>query len=258
MVTRLWLFSQTDTIPQLIPDRPIQAESPYLMCKGLFQIETGARYVDRNDTEKHLQRIRLGTTLLRYGVFPNFELRLSDGYEWVHVHEDEGPNDSIESGIGPITAGFKVLVAHEKGIRPEISILGNITFRQIGDEAFRPSNSYPLGSILCSHTIKKKLSLGYNIGFSYNGESPDGFFIYSIYSGYYITRKLWVFIEAYGNFDHGDNPNDIDYSTNNLGDAGICYCLRNNLQVDLSAGMAFDPGVHRYFASAGLSWRIPK
>jgi len=252
------IVAQNDTVPFLNSDRPIQAESPYLMPKGFFQIETGARYINRKDPEKQLQRLRLGTTLLRYGVFSNFEIRLSDGYEYVHVQENDKPNDSTESGIGPITAGFKILVAHEKGIRPEMSILGNITFRQIGDEAFKPTNSYPLGSLLCSHTITKKLTLAYNIGFSYSGESPDGFFIYSIYSGYYVTKKLWVFIEAYGNFDHGDDPNNIDYSTNNLGDAGFSYRIRRNLQVDISGGMAFDPHVNRYFASAGISWRIPR
>jgi hypothetical protein len=138
-----------------------------------------------------------------------------------------------------------------------MSILGSITFRQIGDDAFQPTNSYPLGSLLCSHSITKKLTLGYNVGFSYNGESSDGFFIYAIYTGYYITKKLWIFLEAYGNFDHGDDPNNIDYSTNNLGDGGICYRFRNNLQVDLSGGFAFDKNVNRYFGSIGFSWRIP-
>jgi hypothetical protein len=252
------LVAQNDSIPILNSDRPMQAESPYLMQKGFFQIETGARYVDRKDSEKQLQRIRLGTTLLRYGVFSNFEIRLSDGYEYVHVQENDQPNDSTESGIGPITAGFKVLVAHEKGIRPEMSILGSITFRQIGDEAFQPTNSYPLGLLLCSHTLTKKLTLAYNIGFSYNGESADGFFIYSVYTGYYIIPRLWIFIEAYGNFDHGDNPANIDYSLNNLGDLGISYRIRNNLQFDISGGLAFDKNIDRYFGSVGFSWRIPR
>jgi hypothetical protein len=252
------LIAQTDSIPFLNFDRPMQAESPYLMQKGFFQIETGARYISRHDPYKELQRVRLGTTLLRYGVFPNFELRLSDGYEWVHVQEYDSPGDSTESGIGPVTAGFKVLVAKEKGLRPEMSILGSITFRHIGDEAFTPTNSYPLGSLLCTHTITKKLTLNYNVGFSYSGEDADGFFIYSVYTGYYITKKLWVFFEAYGNFDHGDDPNNIDYSVNNLADGGFCYRLRHNLQVDITAGFAFDKHVERYFGSAGISWRIPR
>jgi hypothetical protein len=258
ILTTFYSIAQNDSIPFLNSDRPTQSKSPFLMQKGFFQVETGAVYVDRDDAEKQLERVRLGTTLLRYGVFPNFEIRLSDSYEMVHVFTKENSKDSTESGIGPVTAGFKVLVAHEKGIRPEMSILGSITFRHIGADPFMPTNSYPTGLLLCSHTITKQLSLGYNIGFSYNGESSDGFFIYSGYLGYYITSKLWVFAGAYGNFDHGDNPHDIDYSVNNLGNAGISYRFSRCFQIDISGGMAFDPGVDRYFASAGLSWRIPR
>ena len=245
------LMAQNDSIPYLNSDRPTQSESPYLMRKGFFQIETGAIYVHRDDPEKRLDRMQLGTTLLRYGVFNNFEVRISDSYEWVHVFTKENSADSTESGIGPVNAGFKVLVAKEKGIRPEMSILGSITFRHIGDEAFNPTYSFPTGKLLCTHTLTKKLSLGYNIGFSYSGETADGFFIYSGYLGYYITPKLWTFVEVYGNFDHGDTPNT-------RGDAGFTYRIRQNLQVDISGGMAFDKDVHRYFGSAGLSWRIPR
>lgn len=258
ILNTFYSIAQNDSIPFLNSDRPTQSESPFLMQKGFFQVEIGAIYVDRDDKEKQLERIRLGTTLLRYGVFQNFEIRLSGSYEMVHVYLKETLQDSTERGLGPVTAGFKVLVAHEKGIRPEMSILGSITFRYPSTDPFMPTNSYPIGLLLCSHTITKQLSLGYNIGFSYNGESADGFFIYSVYLGYYITSKLWVFAEAYGNFDHGDNPHHIDYSVNNLGNAGMTYRFYKNFQIDLSAGMAFDPGIERYFASAGLSWRIPR
>jgi len=244
-------IAQNDSIPFLNSDRPTQSESPFLLQKGFFQVETGAIYVDRDDKERQLERVRLGTTLLRYGVFQNFEIRLSGSYEMMHVYFKETLQDSTERGLGPVTAGFKVLVAHEKGIRPEMSILGSITFRHIGDEAFSPTYSFPTGKLLCTHTLTKKLSLGYNIGFSYSGETADGFFIYSGYLGYYISAKLLAFVEAYGNFDQGDTPN-------NRGDTGLTYKIRQNLQVDLSGGMAFDDNVHRYFGSAGLSWRIPR
>lgn len=251
ILNTFYSIAQNDSIPFLNSDRPTQSESPFLMQKGFFQVEIGAIYVDRDDKEKQLERIRLGTTLLRYGVFQNFEIRLSGSYEMVHVYLKETLQDSTERGLGPVTAGFKVLVAHEKGIRPEMSILGSITFRHIGDEAFSPTYSFPTGKLLCTHNLTKKLSLGYNIGFSYSGETADGFFIYSGYLGYYISAKLLAFVEAYGNFDQGDTPN-------NRGDTGLTYKIRQNLQVDLSGGMAFDDDVHRYFGSAGLSWRIPR
>lgn len=245
------LNAQNDSVPFLNSDRPVQSESPFLMHKGFFQIETGAQYVDRTDQEKDLERIRLATTVLRYGVFPNFEVRISSSYEWMKVTMKEAETDSIEDGLGPVSAGFKVHVAKEKGIRPEMSILGNITFRHLGDEVFNPTFSYPTGKLLCSHSITKKLSFNYNIGFGYGGENADGFFIYSGFMGYYITPKLWAFAEIYGNFDNGDAPN-------NRADAGFSFRIRHNLQVDISGGLALDKDIDRNFASAGLSWRIPR
>ena len=247
----LRLFSQNDTLPLFNSDRPLQSESAYLVGKGYFQIETGIMYVERDDQQQHLERIRLGTTNLRYGVFSNFEVRLSDSYEWVHVQEKEDLNDSTESGMGPLTAGFKVFVARERKWWPQMAIIGTITFRHVGDEAFSPTFSYPTGKLLCSHAVTKSLKLGYNIGFAYSGETADGFFLYSIFPTYNITPKLIAFAEVYGNFDHGDAPN-------NRGDAGFSYLIRKNLQVDISAGMAFDKDIDRFFASTGISWRIPR
>jgi hypothetical protein len=243
--------AQNDSIPYLNSDRPLQSESPYLMKKGYFQIETGAMYIERDDKEKHLERIRLGTTNLRYGLFSNFEVRLGDSYEFLHVQTNEDSHDSTESGWGPLTAGFKVFVVRERKWLPEMAILGTITFRHLGNEAFRPTFSYPTGKLLCSHTISKFIKFGYNIGFSYSGETADGFFLYSVFPTFYITPKLIAFAEVYGNFDHGDAPN-------NRGDAGLSYLIRKNLQVDLSAGIAFDPDIDRFFASVGVFWRIPR
>jgi len=251
IVTGFWLFSQNDTIPFLHSDRPLQSESPFLVPKRFFQIETGVMYVERDDQQQHLERIRLGTTNLRYGVFSNFEVRLSDSYEWMHVQDKEDLKDSTESGLGPLTAGFKVFVAKERKWLPQMAILGTITFRHIGDEDFSPTFSYPTGKLLCSHTISKSFKLGYNIGFAYGGETADGFFLYSIFPTYNITPRLIAFAEVYGNFDHGDAPN-------NRGDAGFSYLIRKNLQVDLSGGMAFDKDIDRFFASTGISWRIPR
>jgi hypothetical protein len=251
LLTIFNLVAQNDSVPFLNSDRPAQSESPFLMQKGFFQIETGAQYVNRTDQEKDLERIRLATTILRYGVFPNFEVRLSSSYEWMHIGMKESEVDSIEDGMGPVSAGFKVHVVKEKGLRPEMSILGTITFRHLGDDVFNPTYSYPIGKLLCSHSITKKLSFNYNIGFGYSGENADGFFIYSGYLGYFITPKLWAFAEVYGNFDNGDAPN-------NRADAGFSYRLRHNLQVDISGGFAMDKDIERNFASAGISWRIPR
>ncbi|MBN2172722.1 MAG: transporter [Bacteroidales bacterium] len=242
--------AQSDTIPTIVADRPTQAESPYLVKKCYFQLETGGIYVNRNEPQDEIEQISLGTTMIRYGVFENLEVRASGSFEIVNIKSETEETDSTISGIGPISAGFKVFVVKEKGIRPQMAIVGNITIRYLGHEHFSPTYSYPIGKLVCSHTLSKRFTLGYNGGFGYNGENPDGYFLYAVFLGFKISHLVWSFIEVYGNFDHGNLPN-------HLADAGLTFRIRNNLQADISGGMGFDKDVDRYFVSAGLSWRIP-
>lgn len=247
----LHLISQNETLTTIISDKPTQTESPFLVPQGYFQMETGFGYVDRDDKEKHLTRLQVASTLFRYGLFRQFELRASGGLEWVDVHDKETEVDSAYGGLDPVTVGFKVFVAEEKGWRPQMAIVGNITLRHIGNEYLRPTFSYPLGKLICRHSLTKKLSLGYHLGFTWNGEKADGFFIYSSHLGYSIVSRLWAFAEVYGTFDNGDQPN-------HRGGAGLSYRIRHNLKADLSMGLAFNKNVDRYTVTAGLSWRIPR
>jgi hypothetical protein len=249
-ITCCYSFSQHDTIPSLITDRPTQAVSPYTMPRGKLQIETGVIYTNRNDQTDLIEQWSYATTLLRYGIYDHFEIRLNSSYETTAVHVKETKEDSTISGMGPLTAGLKIRVIEEKGIRPEIAIVASITFRHLGDENYRPTYSYPVGLLSASHTLSERFSLGYNLGFAYDGEDADGFFLYTAYLGFYITKRLWVFAEVFGNFDSGNFPNHKI-------DGGLTYLIRHNLQIDVSAGNGFAEDVDKYFVNGGMSWRIP-
>jgi len=253
MFCGLTSIAQNDSIQPIIPDRPTQSISPYLVPKGSFQIESGAMFTSREDQSHVMEMWSIGNTLLRYGVYENFEVRLSSSFESNNTLVKNSEIDSSYNGMGPVSAGFKVFIVEEKGIRPEIAIIASITFRHIGSEYFRPTFSYPAGLIVMNHNITNRLSLGYNVGFAYSGENADGFFTYSGFLGYSISKRFWSFAEVYGNFDHGNYPN-------HKADAGLTYLLRNNLQLDVSGGFGLTgtDEVSRYFISAGLSWRIPR
>lgn len=242
---------QTDSIPTISTDRPTQSTSPYFVPRGAFQLETGAMYTIRTDNTDERTMLSLGGSNLRFGVFENFEVNVMGSFESITITPKETGSDSTISGMGGVSAGFKTFVCEEKGIRPAIAIVGIIAFRHIGNENFAPTFSYPLGKLAATHTLSKRASLGYNIGFSYSGEEADGYFIYSAYFGYYLTPRLWSFIEVYGNFDNGNFPN-------HKADAGLTYLINQRLQLDISGGTGFEDEVSRSFVSAGLSWRINK
>jgi len=251
IVYSLAVVAQSDSIPQMSTDRPTQSVSPYLVNKGSFQIESGVVYTNLEDDTDIMKMWSIGNTLLRYGIYDNFEVRLSGSFENYSTHVKNTEIDSSYSGMGPVTAGLKVFIVEEKGIRPEIAIVGSITFRHLGSEYFYPTYSYPTGLLALNHNISKRLSFGYNAGFALNGENADGFFIYTGVLGYKISNRFWSFAEVYGNFDNANFPS-------HKVDAGLTYIIRKNLQLDLSGGLGLTSNENSYFLSTGLSWRIPK
>ncbi len=236
---------------RIVTDRPDQTESSSTVPHKTLQIETGFIYENTQTTELLMENWFIGSTLLRYGLWERFELRLGSFYQLSRGEMKESLADSTEQGFGPVLTGFKVYVVKEKGLRPEISIIAEMTLRHIGSPTYRPTFSYPVAKISASHTLARKLSLGYNAGFAYNGENADGFFVYSAALSYAITPRLAFYGEAYGTFDHGNLPN-------HRVDGGFTYLVRNNLQLDISAGTGFDSNIDKHFISTGFSWRIPR
>ncbi|MCD4789735.1 MAG: transporter [Bacteroidales bacterium] len=245
------LIAQTDTIPKLVTDRPKQTASPVIVPKGSLQIETGFIYETKSDDEFNIENIIVGPTVLRYGLFENLELRLAGSYQNRNVCIKESSHDSTFAGMGSVAVGIKIFIIEEKGLRPEMAFLADMTLRHIGEERLKPTFSYPIAKIVASHTLSNKFLFGYNLGFAYNGETADGFFVYSAVLSYNIIPKLAAFIEGYGNFDNGNLPN-------HLIDGGLTYLIRHNFQLDLSAGTGISDNTDKYFINLGFSWRIPR
>ena len=236
---------------QIVTDRPDVTESSSTVPHKTLQIETGFIYENTQTPEFSMENWFIGSTMLRYGLWERFELRLGSFYQLSRGEMKESMADSTEQGFGPVLTGFKVYIVKEKGLRPEISIIAEMTLRHIGSPTYRPTFSYPVAKISASHTLTQRLSLGYNAGFAYNGENADGFFVYSAALSYGITPRFACYGEAYGTFDHGNLPNHRI-------DGGFTYLVRNNLQIDISAGTGFDSNIDKHFISTGFSWRIPR
>ncbi len=238
-------------VPELITDRPDQTESSCTVPKNSLQIETGFVYENFKKDNDEFKNWGIGTTLLRYGVWDNFELRLGSYYQLSNIQSNLSEMDSTQSGIGPIALGFKVYVVEEKGFRPEISIMADLTINKIGNLDYRPTYTYSSIKVLASHTLSDLFSLGYNFGYGNNGEDAGGFFVYSAVLGMSISDRFGAFAEIYGTSNEGDSPHTRV-------DAGLTYLVRHNFQLDVSGGTGLDSGIKMYFINFGLTWRIPR
>lgn len=127
-----------------------------------------------------------------------------------------------------------------------------MTINQVADLNFRLTYNYSTIKIAASHTLTDQFGLGYNLGYAYNGEDPKGFFVYSLVFGMSITEKTGAYIEGYGNFDPSAQPK-------HRLDGGFTYLVGHNIQLDLSGGFGPEQDeINMWFASLGVSWRIPE
>ena len=153
------------------------------------------------------------------------------------------------SGIVPLTFGFKAKLTEEKKFLPKISFLGHLTANKLGSKDFQTTHIVPTFRLLFQHTLSEKLSLGYNFGAEWNGETPDATGIYTLSTAYSITEKLGGFAEVYGYINETKKPD-------HRFDTGFTYLVNDNLQIDATTGFGISKISPDYFLSCGISYRF--
>lgn len=224
-------------------DRPDQTESPFLVPKKLFQIESGFLFEKNNNIKNFLQP----TTLIRYGLFENFELRLNADFQ--SIKEE---NNSQISGWSPVEIGLKTNLCQENKFVPQISLLAHLVLPKIASDKFQTDYLAPEIIFTLKNTLINNLSLGYNLGVVWDGITPAESYVYTLSLALSNSEHISTFIEFFGNTVHNSK------SVNNL-DAGIIYLLNNNLQLDISGGIQLTDDIAKnYFVGFGISCRFPK
>jgi hypothetical protein len=111
------LYAQFES-DHLVTDRPDQTESSSVVPKGSLQIETGLVFENDNfkignKTEIKTNSLNLATTLVRYGIYKYFELRLGGQYT---IEKTEIIKNTTElSGINGLDLGTKIFLREENG-----------------------------------------------------------------------------------------------------------------------------------------------
>lgn len=242
--------SQDAVVPEMITDRPDQTESAAIVPKGHFQVETGFIFQGDEANNVKSNEIALFTTLFRYGINHNFELRLGSGFLDL-TDKPEGGEDMNISGLAPLFAGIKFKMLEENGAVPEMAFLVTTEIPGTGKDEFTPEYVAADMRFAVEYTLTDRLGFGMNIGGRWNGTEPDPGGIYSFVFGYGLLDNFGIFLESYGILPSAQLP---DHRL----DAGFTWSLKNNLQVDASGGIGLSEVSPDYFINAGLSWRIPK
>jgi len=146
--------------PDLVTDRPDQTESATVVPKGLVQVETGYLFTRDGNVDSY----EVPGTLFRIGLGGRLELRLG------HAGAIGGGG---KHGAGDTNVGVKVnLLEGRDGPKPELAILGGLSF-PTGDHGFSSDGIDPSFLFSFAHALSPKLSLGYNIGMSWESSSTS-------------------------------------------------------------------------------------
>ncbi len=234
----------------LITDRPDATEASSTVGKGVFQIETGALYTSFEDNNTKSEDFTFNTTLLRYGILDNVELRL--GWDFVEGVTKVNGNklDNISSGFSPLLLGVKIDIAEEKNGWPEIALIGHIFPIFSASEDYRPESTAVDFRFSMSHTLSEKSSLGYNLGGEWGNDSAEAAAIYTLSYGYSISDTFGMYAELYGDFPE-------DNKANHYWDAGLTYLASPDLQFDIYTGTSITEG-QDLLVGLGLSYRLRK
>jgi hypothetical protein len=238
------------TIPELITDRPDQTESAAVVPKHSLQVETG--FMLENDAGDLFssRTFTYNTTLLRFGLLDNLELRAGMDYLHSSTTLNNTSLSSTISGISPLYTGFKIKIAEAQDWHPQVAFLGGLVLPFTANSDRKPNYTAANIRFAFSHALSNRLSLGYNLGAEWDGDSPVPGYFYSAALGIGVTDRLGAFIESFGLIpEAGDAEHMLD--------AGLTYLLLPTLQLDVSGGIGLNKAAIRNFISLGLSFRVP-
>ncbi len=221
-------------------DRPDQTETPFTVPQKFIQLETGF-LLEKNKNGD--QSCTYPSILWKYGFSPRSELRLITEYSSFR-------NTLIkQSGIPPLTFGLKTRLVDENGCLPAISIIGHISPGAMASKNYKTSYLAPAFRFTLQHTLSEKLSVGYNLGAEWDGETPSPLYIYTFTAGLAAGEKLGLYAELYG-FASTDSPPD------HRADAGLTYLINQNFMADVSAGLGLGNSQLKNYLSLGFSYRF--
>lgn len=231
------------SLPEIVTDRPDQTESSITIPLKCFQIECGVMSGNYNLDNSSQRLFLIPTTLFRYGLTRNIELRLVE--QLISIKNEQTSEENF--GLSDLELGAKIQILKNPDINTEIAFISHLVL-PTGAVSITNEHAGTINKLAISHGLTDFLDLGYNIGYNYFG-NEKGYVTYSLALGLSITKRIGAYVETYG-----EVAEFTDWISNF--DSGITYLLKENMQLDFSFGIGLNKKMN-YF-SFGFSWNIQK
>ncbi|MEP6926542.1 MAG: transporter [Ginsengibacter sp.] len=238
--TCLFLFFSNRVIAQIDTDRPDQTESPVTINKKWIQIEHGFNVKRDNETS-----ILGSSTLFRYGLIKNLELRLETDFIYT-------PSTNLSPAtikLQPIVLGTKISLWEEEKWIPKTSLLIGAGIPFLAARSFKNFNAQPRIKLAFQNTISQTISWGYNAGVEWDGQNSSPYYIYTFSNGIDFSKKLHGFLEVFGSVNKNDLPQ------HNF-DTGFSFLVNNNCKIDFSTVAGLTKSAPDWSIALGISVRF--
>jgi hypothetical protein len=253
-------------------NRPGLSMGSFSVGKKVIQAELGFYGYDENHSLDDYTAQGIGSNLdIRYGDF--FEqLEFIAQFQYQYESYQATLADEVNSGLSQTTIGAKYLLYdplknyeakpniyswnanHKFDWRqfiPAVGLYAGMNFNFVGDEFSRPGipeNPSWSGKVMAiTQNQFGKSVLVTNIildKFATNRQSLD--FLITLTHGFGMRWSGFVEIDSYNS----------DYYTDVIARAGGAYLLKQNVQIDLSAGTNFKDTPSLLIGGLGISWRF--
>lgn len=254
-------------------NRPGMSVSAYALGSNVLQFEAGGLYEIQNHSDNNTDSNIIGADfVIRYGLyFETLEVIYEGTYISQNLTFNNFDTEETRSDFRRNRAGLKFLIFdpfknpeankpnlyswranHKfrlKNLLPAVSIYGGATFN-LGDNPFYPEDatiSYR-GMIAMQSRLTPKSVLIANVAYDrITTDFPEWNYIIS-YQRAFRNPKWSIFLEHQG--INSDRYSDQLFRT------GVAHLFNENFQVDFNLGASIKTTPSRYFASAGLSYRL--
>ena len=224
-------------------DRPGASTGPSVVGKGVIQLEQGLQY----DGDGGAGTFTFSNTLLRYGLFPNMELRLGgDGF----LYSSDGRSTSYIPAFSGLSVGTKIKCFDGHGAIPAVSVLADFSIPRTASDGFNVDHLAPSLYLLFENPVCDWLSIGYNLGAEWDGTLPGATTFAALCLGFSATDSLGCFVESYNYFNELGNAYCMDF--------GLNWQVSRKVQLDVAANMDLTNPAQCWAISCGVAWQINK
>ena len=236
------LMYAQEELPTVVPDRPGYCWGAEVTPHHKVIWDHGFGYESASEGE-HI--LTLSSSVLRYGLFENLELRVGTDFM---MYNDGGAMEPTFS-ISPLTIGTKLKVYDGCGILPSIGLLAELQSPHVGSKDLLPSHLAPSLYLIFENDVTDWLGIYYNVGEEWDGESatPTTFLGLSLY--FSIQDNWGAFVETY-NYLNPEEENQY------MGEFGLFWQVSRRVQLDMEADFDLKNLGNYYSVGCGVSWMI--